>query len=329
MRGVVIDLQIAGVGLYCPVGLTAQTACAAMRAGLSRFEELDYVDQHGELLYGSRVPVIEDSLAHRRCAALLSGALANLLRDVDPQVVACCPSVLATGPHRPRTERALVEVMPNPPVAIVRGGPGADLLALEQAAPLLGADRGARHVLICAADSSINARALHRLRESGRLRSSSNPHGVLPGEAAACVLVERASTGGAIRVVSLGVADEPATLGNDAPLRAEGLSNALRRALEAANCELNDVDWRLANHGDEGFFVKEHSMALARLLAVPKAALPLWQPAEFVGDLGVAAGLTQIIWATQAWARGYAPGRTALCICSDPEGPRTAVLVRH
>jgi 3-oxoacyl-[acyl-carrier-protein] synthase-1 len=218
--------------------------------------------------------------------------------------------------------------MPKPPISIVRGGPGADLLALEQAAALLDAGR-ASQVLICAVDSSINARALHCLREAGRLRTSSNPHGVIPGEAAACLLVERGGSGTAgMSVVSLGVGLEPATLSNDVPVRAEGLSGALRRALEAANCRLDDVDWRLANHGDEGFFVKEHSLALARLLEAPKPALPLWQPAEFIGDLGVAAGLTQIIWATQAWVRGYAPGRTAMCICSDPEGPRIAALVR-
>lgn len=328
MTGVVLELAIAAVGLCCPVGLTAPTACAAMRAGISRFDELDYVDEGGEPLYGARVSVIEDARADRRCAALLSCALTDLRRGAWAELVERCPAILVTAGNRPRIERALIEVMPCPPIAIVRGGPGVDLVALEQAAALLRADR-AKHVLVCAADSSVNARALLSLREHGRLRADGNPQGVLPGEAAACLLLERATSTGMSSVVSLGVAHELATLDNNLALRATGLSEAMRQALAAANCELHDVDWRLANHGDEHFFVKEHSLALARLLERPKAALPLWQPSELIGDVGVAAGLTQIIWATQAWARAYAPGRTVLCACSDPEGRRSAVVVRR
>jgi 3-oxoacyl-[acyl-carrier-protein] synthase I len=144
------------------------------------------------------------------------------------------------------------------------------------------------------------------------------------------LLVERARADApAITLASLGVAVDPATLANDVPVRAQGLTTAIHDALANAGIDMAAVDWRLVNHGDEGMFVKEQDLALARLLTTPKPSLPLWQPAEYIGEVGVAGGLTQIIWTTQAWARGYAPGPTALCMGSDPAGPRAAVVVRR
>lgn len=36
-------IYIRAAGMACPVGLTAATACAAMRAGISRFGETEYL----------------------------------------------------------------------------------------------------------------------------------------------------------------------------------------------------------------------------------------------------------------------------------------------
>jgi 3-oxoacyl-[acyl-carrier-protein] synthase-1 len=301
-----------------------------MRAGISVFEELDFVDHRGEPLYGSFVRAIASSLPWERSAALLDGALADIERWCpEPKALDHVPTILVTrGGRQPKTERALLEVLPSVPVEIVRGGPTAGLEALGRAATLLAEGRGTK-VLICAVESTICGQQLHALRAAGRLRGPDNPHGVLPGEAAACLLVERArpGTGPASILVSLGVGVDAATFSNDIPIRAEGLTLAVRTALEIAGLDMFAVDWRLANHGDEGMFVKEQDLVLARLLETPKLAMPLWQPAEFIGELGVAAGLTQIIWALQAQARDYAPGPTALCICSDPAGRRAVVVI--
>ncbi|NVB36551.1 hypothetical protein G6O69_01815 [Pseudenhygromyxa sp. WMMC2535] len=218
--------------------------------------------------------------------------------------------------------------MPNRQLtATMRGGSPTAFDALPAAARWIA--EGAPHVLLCAVDCQLGALELQALRQSRRLREPGNPHGIIPGEAAACLLVSAfdAHRGG-LEIASHGAAHEVATLLNDAPVRGLGLTEAIRSALVSARVDMDHVGWRLVDHADETMFVKEHDMALARLLRAPRSDVPTWQPAAFIGDVGAASGLVEIIWAMQAWARGYAPGRVALCTCSDPSGPRAAVVVR-
>jgi 3-oxoacyl-[acyl-carrier-protein] synthase-1 len=327
VSGVALDLSIVGQGLCCPVGVTAPSACIAMSAGITAFEELDYVDERSEPIYGARLALVEEGRPELRCAELLRRALRHVRPAMTQQELATLPMILVTSRIHPGLGAALAKAMPRPLVANLVGGPGTDLLALHEAAAWLAAS-GERRIVVCAVDCLTTARSLRNLRETGRLRTSTNPQGVMPGEAAACLVLERGAKDAAGTIVALGVGDEPATFDNDEPMRALGLSEAMRAALAAGGCTLHDVDWRLTNVGDEWLFVKEQSLALARLLDSPKSKFPLWQHAEFIGELGVASGLVQIMWAAHEWARGTAPGERALCMCSDPEGPRSAVLVR-
>lgn len=325
MSSVTLNLALTGVGLHCPLGPTAAAACAAMRARLSRFEDLVFTDQAPYKYVGSFVPEITDPLPSRRAAALLDGALLDLTQSwPDPRLLERIPTVLAIPDYGTNFARTIIERLPTRPGVILHGGNTIGLEILEAAAQVL--EQGSSHVLVCAADSRVTGRGLLALREAGRLRGQATPQGVIPGEAAACVLIERARPG-TIHIASLGLGDEPATFANDLPLRAEGLTAAWRGALSAAGCELDDIDWHIADYGDESFFVKEHQMALTRSLTRPRPDIPRWQPTDFIGDVGASMGLVEIIWAAQAWARSYAPGAAALCSCSDVDGRRAAVVV--
>lgn len=221
-----LNLALTGVGLHCPLGPTAAAACAAMRARLNRFEDLAFTDQAPYAYVGSFVPEITDPLPSRRAAALLDGALLDLTQSwPDPSLIRRIPTVLAIPDFGIHFARTVIDRLPTRPGTILRGGNTIGLELLEAAARLL--DQGTSHVLVCAADSRVTGRGLLALREAGRLRGQSTPQGVIPGEAAACLLVERARPG-MIHLAALGLGTEPATFANDLPLRVEGLTTAWR-----------------------------------------------------------------------------------------------------
>lgn len=115
MNGTPLGLQIDAVGMCCPVGLCAETACAAMRAGLGVIEELDELfglDDGGEPIYGSYLSILETARQRERVVALLERGLADLGRRVSPGMLDSRPAILITRDGRPRTEQALLEVMP-------------------------------------------------------------------------------------------------------------------------------------------------------------------------------------------------------------------------
>lgn len=63
-------------GLVCPIGLTAPTACAAIRCDINVVEELDFEDERGEPYYASMMPDLEPGLSGReRVLALLARTL--------------------------------------------------------------------------------------------------------------------------------------------------------------------------------------------------------------------------------------------------------------
>ncbi|MEM9462923.1 MAG: hypothetical protein AAGF11_52765 [Myxococcota bacterium] len=155
----------------------------------------------------------------------------------------------------------------------------------------------------------------------------SNSDGIAPGEAAACLLVEVSGAPAAARISGVGQGFETATLDSDDPLRADGLCQAVREALSGSRLTMNDLDFRLADAGGEGYDFKEQTLALIRLLRQRERDLPLWLHAQAIGTVGVAAGLVEVVQAVHAIARGYAPGGRALCTVGDHDGQRGVLVI--
>src|SRR5438094_3751799 len=71
---------ISATGMVCPIGLTAATACAAKRAGVSAFKDLPYHDNAGEPIVGATVPGIKATFrGPQRLIELLTKSLTELL----------------------------------------------------------------------------------------------------------------------------------------------------------------------------------------------------------------------------------------------------------
>ncbi len=200
----------------------------------------------------------------------------------------------------------------EPAIADVkREGRASFLLAAQRAFTALdsGSIDGA---FVGGVDSLIRPSAFSRLSASGALRDpSSNPQGVLPGESAAFLLLERRGRDAAplARLAAAAAAVEP-TAGTDTPNRGAGLSAAVRAARKAAPlesmplvvCDLNGdrlraIEWAMVQTrvlGDLAWRDDLHTSG------------ETWHPADCIGDTGAGCGGVDCIVAVEALARGYA-----------------------
>jgi 3-oxoacyl-[acyl-carrier-protein] synthase I len=215
-------------------------------------------------------------------------------------------------------------------VSLHPSGRVGSLLALHAAAEDLRAKRCAM-ALVGGVDSPIRTEALIRLDAAGVLKSASNPQGINPGEAAAFIVLTLGETAAAAGLGIAGVlhgiarTEEP-TVGTDEPNRGEGLSAAFREARNATPpltvrplvvCDLNGERYR-------GL---EWTLALVRGLSDLSGDTEVWHPADCIGDAGAGLGALNLVWASTAMRRGYAPVDRALVWGASDGNDRAAVII--
>jgi 3-oxoacyl-[acyl-carrier-protein] synthase I len=133
---------------------------------------------------------------------------------------------------------------------------------------------------------------------------------------------------GELLCAGIGFAREPAHLDSGEPLRADGLTEAMKGALAEAVREMHDMDYRISGLSGEQYFFKEASLALNRTLRKRKEEFDLWHPAESIGEAGAASAVACFALGQAAAIKGYAPGRMALFHFSNDLGARAAVVSR-
>jgi 3-oxoacyl-[acyl-carrier-protein] synthase-1 len=320
---------VQSIGMACPLGLTAPSAYAAIRAGLDRFRELPYRDDDGEPLRGSALSLLGTTTqASQRWTALLRLALADALQG-SPASAAEAPVLLAL-PEQVEVDALDLSSLLGPNLKeraqIFVGGPCAGYLALHTARDLLHEGR-ASLVVVAAADSLIGARRLLEWSRQKRLLTEKNSDGVIPGEAAAAMVLVRRTAKPLGRVLGIGFGKEPGLLSNDVPLRGQGIVSAARAALAECRLELHDVDLRLSDAAGESYHFKEQVLAVSRLLRQNKDSFPLWRAAAHLGHTGSAAGLCNLVIALSAARAGRFPGQRAIAYAGDDGGDRAALVL--
>lgn len=338
-------MYLTHTGLVCSVGLNAQSACAAMRAGISRFEELPYLDNQGEPIVGAFVPTLPfDLKREQRLIELLALALKDCLSQVSTRSLEKIPLLVGLAePDRPGggaklADRIIREIEyqlakrfhPQYSRAFPKGHV-AGFEALQVARELLQQDSSIPACLVCGVDSYINASSLLWLDQHDRLKTEENSDGVIPGEAAATVIIQRQPTAKAsIKVMGLGFGYEQVNILSAEPLLGLGLTEAARKALAEAGIQIHETDFRLSDVTGESYGFKEQALMVARLLRVhQEEGYPIWHGAEYVGDLGASAGVSQLVIAFQAFLKGYAPGKRAIGCTSAVTGERAVVILEQ
>ena len=333
-------IAILNVGLVSSVGLSASATCAALRAGISNPTETRFLNADGEWIMGHGVTLDAPWRARTKLVKMAAMAVDECLIGRSTAEHGAMPVLLCVseGDRPGRLEgldRSLLADIAAElglhfdlarSVVVPMGRP-ASLHALVLARQLIY-EKGSTHVLIVAADTLLIGSTLSAYGTQARLLSSTNPNGFMPGEGAAAVLLGRASSNGReLQCIGLGEGVEEAHINSEKPLRADGLSLAMKRALADAQCQIQDLDFRIADISGEQYFFKEAALAVSRTMRTLKGEFDIWHPADGIGETGAVIGAAMIASAWTAQRKGYANGpKMMLHAAADTERRNVAIL---
>jgi 3-oxoacyl-[acyl-carrier-protein] synthase-1 len=361
-----MELAITSLGMVSSVGLGVVSSCAAIRAGVVRPQPL----RSFQLLESEPVeplPLVvhaiegytEGFLEVGRWLRLASGAFDDLLTYGTPidrsnksfwkqtGLIAALPfpdeDSLSGHPERDRELLRRAYVLPllrivGVPIPaenarLLWSGHAGALEAVCQAQHMLESGHVER-VVVIAADSYLDEHLLEELLDQRRLKSPSVPCGLMPGEAAACFLLEtrrslrarqaqpEATIRGAVTAIQEGFS-------RTSPPTGELLAQVTRRALDMAgrtspfagdlHTDLNGEDWR-ASH-----------LAYARVRLSERLSpdIRLRTTALCLGDVGAASGAVALCAACRAWRRGYSLTDASLILMLSERGHGGALFLER
>lgn len=331
-----------------PVGLSAQTAAAAVRAGICRINEHPFLcDRFGEPIKMARDARLSPDLdGVERMFALAWEPLEAACRTVRERLPSDYIPVLIGLPEpRPGwTEMMAQNLVAKLQCALARlgavevipsgqGHAGA-LVAMETCAALLS-QRKSELCVVGGVDSYHQAETLAWLEDNGQLLRQGARSGFPPGEGAAFAWL---TTEGLFRylrtkalgtLIGVGSAHEAALIKTDRDTAGVGLGLAIDQATVMARpgvqtvgeiyCDINGERYR----SDEWGFTALRCHDLITDATKYKSGVGNW------GDMGAATGSLGLVLATQAWARGYASHPSALIFGGSEGGQRCAVVLHQ
>ena len=335
------DVAIRSVGLVSSVGLNAAATCGALRAKVTNPTQTRFRGRNGDWVLGHEVQLPEPWVGIAKLTRMAELAARDCLdgAGIRPALsVGAIPLLLCTA-ERERPGR--LEDLDERLFADLQGALGLQVDAQNSAivplgrtavfsalakARLLIAGGQAEEVLIVAADGLLSWPALKSYLDADRILEDGNCNGFMPGEGAGALLVAEAKADAELTCIGFGYSIEPAPLFSDAPLRGDGLTAAVRQALNESGLGPDDVDFIVADLSGEQYFLKEAALARARALRGQTRQLELWHPAEGIGEagaLGAAAVIAAVRYAVQ---KGYACGPRVLVHGSSDGEHRFAAI---
>ncbi len=334
-------LAVLGAGMVTGVGLTAASACAAMRAAISGFTETRFKNSSGDWVIGCPAPLEKPWRSIDRLANLVAPAIRECLATAaaKPETI---PLLLCVAekerPGRfdgldetlPEKIRTLLGVQFHPSSCTIARGRGGGVVALDMARNMILNER-LPHCIVAGVDSFLVGRTLSTYEARHRLLTTANSNGFLPGEAGAAVLLgpAGASKKAELRCVAIGFGKEPVTVDSEEPLRGDGLVEAFCNLHRDGGVTLDDADYRYTDCNGEQYGFKQDRLAYARVVRKLKARFDHLHPADCIGEVGAAVGPCILGLALNAARKGYAPGPGVLCHFSSDDGERAAMILRY
>jgi len=331
--------------MVCAVGLNAASASAAIRAHIARFVEVPFRDLNHRPVIAAPVPIIADRVqGMTRIVKFAAMAVAECCAASSRAAIENTPVIAAVAapgdPGRPRDleeeflprlEEALARRF-RPESRLVPRGKTAVLEALALARDLLR-DPGLPSCIVLGVDSLVNGEAIETYHARGRLKTEEVSDAFIPGEGAAALLVardaqERPPTAPAIRILGLGFSQERGAITTSEPNLGIGLAKAARMALQDASLSMDEVDFLVGDVNGEQYGFREVALAKSRIARTSRRpAYRLWHCADCIGETRAALMACQLAYLYNAFAKGYAPGVSALCLSSADEGARAAAIL--
>lgn len=334
-----MPLAITGVGMVTGAGLNAPASCAAIRCAIDNFQETRFMDKGGEWIMGCEVPLVQPWRGKTKLIKMAATAISECLannRQIDPKET---PLLLCLSEHE-RKGRVVIDdnqlfldlqdelgVKFHEKSRVIPKGHVAVTVAFKHARQLLN-ELKVKHILIAATDSLLVASTLTHYEENERLLTSNNSNGFIPGEAAAALVVEPlyAKQENQLICHGLGFGVEKARVDSEEPLRADGLTAAIKESLSDAGCEMADLDFRVTDISGEQYYFKEASLVLLRLLRKLKDEFDIWHPADCIGEVGSVMGLVMIAVLKVSCEKDYTKRHHILAHLGNDDGKRSSMI---
>jgi 3-oxoacyl-[acyl-carrier-protein] synthase-1 len=339
-------IAIAASGMVTAVGFNAPASLAAMRAGLRNVKETNLWDaESGTYLGAGRVSLPHWWIGLGKLAELVAPAVQECLSAAQPASPAEVPVLLGVAaPDRPfrfpgmdsdllKEIEYRLEIRLHPDSRVILRDRVSVVDGLREAGKLI-ADGKAPCVIVAAVDSLVRQDLVEYYLSRRRLLTPQNSNGFSVGEAGSAVLVTGAgSTPKAeLQILGMGLATEKATIESEEPLRALGLTRAIRDALGESELTIEDICYRITDLNGEHYRFKELTLAISRFIRNPKPRpklFDLWHPIESIGDVGASIGPIALGVALDASHKAYGMGPTVLCTFGNDDGERAAVVLHY
>lgn len=333
------DLHVIAVGARTPVGLRAESAAAAVRAGISRVQYhpffFDKAVEPVRVAYDARLDI--ELPVWQRMAALASSAIAEVVakvaRLIPPaerlQVLLSLPETrpgFAEADTRKVTQAILQQALRLPcPIAVevVGRGHAGPLQALQVASARLAKDHRTLF-LVCGTESYLEYETIMWLEGERQLIQEGNRGGFTPGEAAGALLVasevrvRNLQMTSLARVKGVATAMEPRRIKGDVECLGEGLTAAISGAVAPLRLPDKGIDMVFCDINGERYRTEEWGFAFLRMQRAFKTT-DYKLSTDCWGDVGAATGALGCVLAVQSWQRKYADGPRAL-VCAGSEG---------
>ncbi|WP_120540088.1 hypothetical protein [Corallococcus terminator] len=340
--------------------------CAASRAGIVRIAPLDEPwlfdpdGGEGQPARGHSIPWVTAGFTGLgRLAALAEAGLRDLARSVElADLSRCALYVVAPSDihrrlleeqgllpeeHEARREVYSTRLLPTLLKHLKPSFPPRFQRTLFGEAGLFEALRDATERLrlgqvdrciIGGLDSLVDPQVTWALYRLGLLKGPERPTGVLPGEAAAFVVLElptQASRRRArieARLEAYEAEAEPFHRRSRQAAVGQALSRCIRATLEALPDQGKETGLIIAALNGDAYRAQDWGTALVRLRDLNLGESRQWSPAQSFGEVGAATGLVGLCMAIRAFARGYATTRGVLVWTAGDDGSRGALYVR-
>jgi 3-oxoacyl-[acyl-carrier-protein] synthase I len=330
------------------VGITAESAAAAVRARISRVAAHPlFVDSGGDHI-GAAVDARLDPtlLGPTRLAALADAAIVELVEKVP--LLASLPSpltaYLALPESRPGFETKATDQVVQELQAAASGrgwrlrvevagrGHAGGLEALALATMRLE-HRGHELCIVGGADSYFEPDTIDWLQDHRQIIGADVRNGFVPGEGAGFLLIGSEGARRQLRLTSLGVVRGSSVALERKPIKAElinsgeGLAEAIAGASQSLRLPAEAADAVYCDINGERYRSEEWAFAVLRVPhAIKDSAFVA--PSDCWGDVGAASGPLGCILALRSWARRYAQGPRALVWAGSEAGVRAAAVLQ-
>jgi len=321
------------------VGLNAAASCAAIRCAIDNFQETRFKDSGGEWLLGCEVSMEQSWRGKAKLLKMASLAIRECLEEntqINPELtplLLCLSELERKGRVIDDDNQFFLDLQDELGLkfhgksCVVARGHVAVAVALKQARVLIQ-EVNVTHVLIAATDSLLVGPTLAYYEEYERLLTSNNSNGFIPGEAGAALVVEAGVDKQKNHLLcrGLGFGMESSHVYSEEPLRADGLTTAIKESLIDAGCGESILDFKITDLSGEQYYFKEASLAFSRIDRTKREEFDIWHPADCVGDVGAALGLVMVGVLKAACEKAYTKGDHILAHVGNDDGMRSSMI---